>query len=219
MSGAVRWAPAVVLALGAVLVLGMSEQRSAALRADLGGSVPERIDGYVARDLEITEAERRVAGMTDYLMRVYEAPGAGASAAGAAAFSLYVGYYDSQTQGKTIHSPRNCLPGAGWEPLRSERTTVAGPDGPVPVNRFLIQNGEQRALVLYWYQGRGRVAADEYAVKWDLLRDAALRGRSEEALVRVLVPVRGSEEEALRLAERVAARVLPSVDRALPTFS
>jgi EpsI family protein len=89
----------------------------------------------------------------------------------------------------------------------------------VTVNRYLIQNGTSRAIVLYWYQGRGRVAASEYAVKWDLLRDAALRGRTEEALVRVAVPVDGDENAeaaAFDLAARVAGSVIPSVFLALP---
>jgi EpsI family protein len=84
------------------------------------------------------------------------------------------------------------------------------------VNRYLLQRGQERALVLYWYQGRGRIAANEYAVKFDLLKDAALSGRSEEALVRVMVPIRGAEEESLRLATTVAEAIVPAVYRALP---
>lgn len=215
MSAAAKaWAPAALLALGAALILGIDTQRSLALRAPLAATVPAELAAHGSRDVPIPEDEQRVAGMSDYLMRVYQ-PAAGAAAAGYA-FSVYVGYYASQTQGKTIHSPRNCLPGAGWEALTSSRVPVATPAGPVTVNRYLLQNKGQRALVLYWYQGRGRVEADEYRVKWHLLRDSALRGRSDEALVRVIVPVTGSEEEAFALASRVAAEVVPGVDRALP---
>jgi EpsI family protein len=91
---------------------------------------------------------------------------------------------------------------------------VAGTDT-VIVNRYLLQNRTQQALVLYWYQGRGRVASNEYRVKWDLLRDAALRRRSDEALVRVVVPVR-SGEDAAALAVRVAETLAPAVAEALP---
>lgn len=208
------WAPAMLLALGAVVTLGIDTQRSMGLRAPLAASVPARLASHGSQDVEIPEDERRVAGMSDYLMRVYRP--ATAAAAGAYAFSVYVGYYGSQTQGKTIHSPRNCLPGAGWEALTSSRVAVAAPGGPVTVNRYLLQNKGQRALVLYWYQGRGRVEANEYRVKWHLLRDSALRGRSDEALVRVIVPLTGSEEEAFLLASAVAGEVVPAVDLALP---
>lgn len=204
-----NWAPAVVLAAGIVLLQGVSDQRRMPLREPLDAAIPSTLAGIDGRDLEISEDEQAVAGMSSYVMRSHEE-------GDRIAFTLYVGYYDSQMQGKTIHSPKNCLPGAGWEALDATTAVVSTPAGPVEVNRYMIQNGSQRALVLYWYQGRGRVAADEYAVKWDLLRDAALRGRSEEALVRVLVPVRDSEEEAFALAGRVAGEVVPAVFRALP---
>jgi EpsI family protein len=205
------WTPAAILALGLVLVQGVSEQKRMELRQPLAAAVPADIEGFVSRDLEISEEEQRVAGMSTYVMRVYEA-------AAVPAFSVYVGYYDSQMQGKTIHSPKNCLPGAGWDALGATTTQVATAAGNVTVNQYVIQRGTERALVLYWYQGRGRVAASEYAVKWDLLRDAALHGRSEEALVRVLVPMTGTEEESVALAKRVASTVVPAVQRALPAI-
>jgi EpsI family protein len=207
----VGWSPVAVLAAGVVLIGRVDAQRHMPLREPLAVAVPASIEGMVASDVEIGERERAAAGMTTYLLRAY-APVAGE----AAAFTVYVGYYDSQKKGKTIHSPRNCLPGAGWEPLHFGETEVATATGRVAVNRYTLQYEAQRAVVLYWYQGRGRVEASEYRVKWDLLRDAALEGRSEEALVRVLVPVRRSEEEALALARRVARTVMPAVDHALP---
>ncbi len=210
MSARRWWAPATVLAAGALLVAASGRQRSLPLQLPLADAVPARIGAWVGRDRPIGDEERRVAGMDDYLMRVYAEPGA------AAAFSLYVGYYRSQAQGRTIHSPKNCLPGAGWEVLTTRTMRVATAGGPVTVNRALLQNEGQRALVLYWYQGRGRVTANEYAVKWNLLRDAALRRRTEEALVRVIVPVDGSEARAEQVAVRAALTAVPAVARALP---
>lgn len=185
------------------------------LREPLDSAVPAGIEGFVSSAIEISEGERAVAGMTHYVMRGYHASSAPATAA---AFTLYVGYYDSQTQGKTIHSPRNCLPGAGWEALAFEKAAVPLAAGSATVNRYIIQRGEQRALVLYWYQGRGRVEASEYRVKWDLLRDAALRGRSEEALVRIVVPIRDSERASFDMAAKVARTVIPAVAQALPSI-
>ena len=204
-----NWAPAAILGLGLMLLQGVGDQRRMPLRQPLDTAIPSTLSGIAGRDLEIPESEQAVAGMSSYVMRSHEQ-------GDAIAFTLYVGYYDSQMQGKTIHSPRNCLPGAGWEALGATTAVITTAAGSVEVNRYMIQNGNQRALVLYWYQGRGRVGSDEYAVKWDLLRDAALRGRSEEALVRVLVPVRDSEEASFALAERVASVVVPALYRALP---
>lgn len=214
MSARRWWAPAAVLVAGALLVAATSRQRSMELREPLSRTVPVSIDGLAGRDLVIGDEERRVAGMDDYLMRVYAAPGA---AAADAAFSLYVGYYRTQAQGRTIHSPKNCLPGAGWEALTTGRTRIATAQGAVEVNRALLQNGAHRAVVLYWYQGRGRVAASEYAVKWHLLRDAALRRHTEEALVRVIAPVTAAgEARAQEMAVRAARMAVPAVARALP---
>jgi len=207
------WAPAAVLAVGAALAtVGVKAQRALSLRVPLAQAVPKEINGLRSRDVTLSEAEARVAAVTSYLARNYES----ADSARTLAFSLYVGYYDEQTQGQTIHSPKNCLPGAGWEPLASSPETVMTPTGAVTVNRYLLQNGQQRALVFYWYQGRGRVVWNEYRVKWNLLKDAAVRRRSDEALVRIVVPVRTSESEALQTARTAAAAILPALGRALP---
>lgn len=217
MKNALAWSPAIILGIGVLLITGgVREQVSMELRAPLETTVPREIIGYGSRDIEISEDEQRVAGMSTYVMRHYTPPGVEPESAGKNLFSIYVGYYDQQFQGKTIHSPKNCLPGGGWEPLTSSRETIATSLGQVPVNRYLIGNGPAKALVLYWYQGRSRIEANEYVVKWDLLRDQALHGRSDEALVRVIVPVEDSEEEAYAKAVRVAATLVESVDRALP---
>ena len=231
------WGPAALLALGVILTTaGVRTQRTVPLRSPLAEEVPRVLGGWHARDVAVSGAEQRIAGMSSYVLRVYEppatatvsrpetpgaeagAPAPSASPARAAPgwFSVYVGYYESQAQGRTIHSPRNCLPGGGWEPLTSSREQIATPLGPITVNRYLIANRELRSLVLYWYQGRGRVEANEYRVKWDLLRDQALLGRSDEALVRVIVPVQSSEEAAFRQAEQIARELVVHVDRALP---
>jgi len=212
------WIPAALLTAGVVLVQGGTRQQRTPLAQSLDTAIPRVIDGLGSVDLAVSPEEQVVAGMSSFVYRVYRRDSGtnDAEARGAAAFSLYIGYYESQTQGRTIHSPRNCLPGAGWEPLTSMMAVIATSGGDIRVNRYVLQNGSERLLALYWYQGRGRIEANEYRVKWDLLRDAALRGRTEEALVRILVPIRGSEEEAFETARRVATTLLPAVDRALP---
>ena len=147
--------------------------------------------------------------MSSYLFRGFERDST-------IAFSVYVGYYDRQVQGKTIHSPKNCLPGAGWEVVSAREEQLQVGSHRVPVNRYTLVNSGNKAVVYYWYQGRGRVESNEYRVKLQLLRDSALRGRSEEALVRVVVPVLGSEADAAELARRVSARLVPEMFRVLP---
>ena len=182
-------------------------------------TIKVNVPGYVARDTTVDDAERKVAGMSHYLSRLYNrTPTDG--------FGVYVGYYDMQVQGKSIHSPKNCLPGAGWEPLDASVRTIALPSGAsARVNRFLLTNKGAQALVYYWYEGRGRVEPSEYRVKWNLIRDAARYGRTEEALVRIVVPIevrdlqpgqRPDYQAADQLATTVAAQLVPGVRKALP---
>ena len=89
-----------------------------------------------------------------------------------------------------------------------------------PVNRYVLENKGTRALVYYWYQGRGRVSANEYLVKWEQIRDRALRGRSDEALVRILIPLspRLSLASADSIAVEVSTRIVRPIYSSLPTF-
>lgn len=206
--------PTAILAAGSLLLVAARRQEVAELRAPLS-TLPMMLEGLLGRDLVVSPEEQRIAGMSSYLMRVYERDSV-------PQFSVYVGYYEAQLQGQSIHSPRNCLPGAGWEPVAVSSVTIPLPGeapGPV-VNRYVLERGadNSRALVYYWYQGRGRVAWNEYQVKWDLLRDKALEGRSEEALVRIVVPVApGAEAAADSTASRIAAELIPAISTILPT--
>lgn len=216
-----RFVPAMILGVGCVLLLSVQAQRSMALRAPLSG-VPAPIEGLRAEDFAVPDDQIAVARMTAYVNRVFYRDSV-------PLFSMYVGFYDSQSQGKSVHSPKNCLPGAGWEPVEASSVAVMDATGrESTVNRYLIANGNNQALVYYWYQGRGRVAHNEYLVKWDLLRDAALDRRTDEALVRLVVPVMPltaestpeSMESAMReadaLAQEAAGNLIASLDSFLP---
>jgi EpsI family protein len=216
-----KFLPVAVLGLGVLLISGMREQYAVSPVKPMV-TIPATINGIVGKRLVIDSAERRVAGMTDYALRTYGPDSA-------YLFSTYVGYYDRQVQGKAIHSPKNCLPGAGWEVMSSERLSAGemGAKGG-SINRVLLANQGTRALVYYWYQGRGRVEASEYKVKWNLLRDAAVDGRTEEALVRIVVPLarvsegagKKGQDAALSAADSIARLVsrelLPAVGEVMP---
>jgi EpsI family protein len=203
-----RYLPGSVLGAGCLLVGTTTQQHEMSLAAPLA-SVSPVIAGYPSVDLSISQQERQVAGVTAYLLRSF---GEGNQAA----FTVYVGYYDHQLQGKAIHSPKNCLPGAGWEVVSASEEQLATSAGAVPVNRYLLVNEHRRAMVYYWYQGRGRVEGNEYRVKLQLLRDAALQGRSDEALVRVVIPVATTDSAAAALGRRVSAELVPEMFRVLP---
>ena len=196
-----RYLPVAVLSVGIAFLLKIGGQSVTPLRGSLD-SLPRDMAGYSGVDQKVSDEERRVAGMDQYLMRAY--------ARDSSHFSLYIGYYKAQTQGKSIHSPKNCLPGAGWEPVESSTRSLATGDRQVTVNRYLLEKGGSRAVVYYWYQGRSRVSWNEYGVKWELLRDKALYGRSEEALVRIVVPLDPAQPgSADSLASRIASDLIP----------
>lgn len=210
------WAPVAALALGCLLLLGVRAQTAPELRGPLHSALPTEFGGLAASTVTVPQDEAELAAFTEYAFRVYQRPVEAGVDPRVSWVSAYVGYYDQQTQGRTIHSPRNCLPGGGWEILSARPQTLEAGGKPVTVNRVILQNEGEQALVLYWYQGRGRVAHNEYLVKWDLLRDAILRRRTDEALVRVVVPVEGSEETAFEAARDFATRVMPRMDGVLP---
>jgi len=148
-------------------------------------------------------------GVDDYINRHYVRDGQ-------ASVALYVGYYASQRQGDTIHSPQNCLPGAGWRPVSSERVTIDAAGTPIEVNRYLIQKGGERQAVLYWYQGRGRVVANEYANKLWLMLDAARLRRTNGALVRLITPVLSTPDAAFDELSAFTGAVFPHLSAHLP---
>lgn len=148
-------------------------------------------------------------GVDDYVNRQYVH-------GGALPVGMYVGYYASQRQGDTIHSPQNCLPGAGWRPVEEGVSTLQIGDKAVPVNQFVIQKGLDKQVVFYWYQGRGRVIANEYANKALLMLDAARLHRTNGGLVRLIAPVLSTPDAAKAELAAFAALVFPHLDRHLP---
>jgi exosortase D (VPLPA-CTERM-specific) len=133
--------------------------------------------------------------------------------------NLYISWYDSQRKGEAVHSPRSCLPGGGWQMRDFGQRDLPSATGgrPLRVNRTLIELGNDRQLVYYWFQQRGRVLTNEFAVKWYLFWDALTRGRTDGAMVRVIVavPPGGSEAAADARLSDLAAQV----ERELPRFA
>ncbi|HJR34612.1 MAG TPA: EpsI family protein [Gemmatimonadales bacterium] len=208
------WLPGVILALGAAGLLAARRQVEMPLVKPLQETLPSTVLGLSSDDREVGLEERKISGVSDYAFRVF------GTDTDSIRLSVYVGYYEAQSQGKTIHSPKNCLPGAGWDPIAHERITLESSGYRFPVNRYLLSNKQNQALVYYWYQGRGRVSASEYLVKWEQIRDRALAGRSDEALVRILVPLTPglSVAEADSIATRVGAAIVRPIFASLPPF-
>jgi EpsI family protein len=214
---------AVILAGGAVARVAQTPERPIVRSplADLPCTVDRwSCDGNTPLDRK-TLAVLRV---DDYLNRTYKALPASDAGIGSLpadpSVGLYIAYYGSQRQGESIHSPQNCLPGSGWQPVSSERSTLDVGGTALPINRYVVQKGLDRQVVLYWYQGRGRVVANEYLNKFWLMIDQAHLGRSNAALVRIVAPATGSDDKALQMAsasaDRFARAIYPRLSPHLP---
>jgi EpsI family protein len=174
---------------------------------------PMAIDGWTGRRAADFDSKiLTILGVDEYLNRSYHHDKRHA-------VGLYVGYYQSQRQGDAIHSPMNCLPGAGWLPVsdrdlaisvKTSRSPDTG-DRTIVVNRYVIAKGEQKQVVLYWYQSQGRVIASEYWSKFYMVWDAMRTNRTDAALVRVIVPVVGVGEAAEAAAEATATQFVQSL--------
>jgi EpsI family protein len=154
-------------------------------------------------------------GVDDYITRIYQAGPRDV-------VSLYIGYYKSQRSGDTIHSPMNCLPGAGWQPTQTSyvHVDVPGRPAPITIKRVLIEKGIDRQVVLYWYHSHGRVIGSEYWSKAFMIYDALRLNRSDAALVRVVSPVGlsdGAEEQADARATEFVQTMFGQLDAYLPS--
>ena len=131
---------------------------------------------------------------------------------------LYVGYWATQRKGAQIHSPQNCLPGNGWEPIEASLLTVVlpAPYAPITVNRYLIQKDREQQVVLYWYQSQGKAVAGELAAKVDMVRSAILRNRTDGALVRVSAPASGGVADTTDSLVRYVQKLYPILVEYLP---
>jgi EpsI family protein len=172
---------------------------------------PAAIGSWHGQDVPIDQALLKVAGVDEYLNRTYEDRSAGFP------IFLYVGYYRTQQTGEEIHSPENCLPGAGWQP--ESRTVLQLPlpeGGTVPVNLYVIQKGLDREAVVYWYQSNGRILASEYWAKIYLVLDTIRYHRTDAALVRVVTPMGKDAQSAYERVTTFAQRTMVPLQNILP---
>jgi EpsI family protein len=192
-----------VLIVGAALVLQRGSRAESLPPGAPLEQLPLAVSEWNGRNLPAWDDEiLEQLGADDHVNRRYFSSNAVAD--------LYVGFYRSQRQGDSIHSPQNCLPGAGWQPVSNARILVPTTSGQsIPVNQYVIQKELDKQVVLYWFQGRGRVVANEYANRAYLVFDSLRTGRSDGALVRVMTPVMTTLPEAEASAASFAGAIYP----------
>lgn len=202
----------VLLAAG-VCLRAISHGESIPLRQSFA-DFPLHIEPWSGRVRELDAKVLEVLRVDDYILRHY-------TDSQGAPLELYIGYYRSQRQGATYHSPKNCLPGAGWTFLSTGKTRIPMPQSSeqsVEINQFVIQKGLDKQLVLYWYQDRGRIITSEYWAKLYMIWDAMARNRTDGSFVRITLPFSGeSEDVAVKQGRLFAAKLLPLLSAYLPS--
>jgi EpsI family protein len=203
-----------IFLVGASVVIGRASQTETAISRERFSVFPMTISKWSGRpDPPLTQHVLDVLGVDDYLSRTYYA-------ANGEVANLYMGFYQKQREGDTIHSPLNCLPGAGWAPIEKQRVQLRTPNGPVMVNELVIEKGIEHQLVLYWYQAHGRVVASEYWGKTYLVLDALRLNRTDGSMIRVITNLGDKPKEgqprASAIAHEFAETVLPMLGPYLP---
>jgi EpsI family protein len=173
---------ATVLLLSATLGgYALSERRKPDFLAQPLDTIEKQIDGWKwSADEPIGELVLRRLQLTSYVSRTYQKNGVN--------LGLFVTYYAQQRAGESMHSPKHCLPGSGWEIWKHDSAMVPFNGEQVEINQYSIQNSGRRMLVFYWYQSRQRIIASEYMGKVLLAKDALLDGRTAGSLVRITLP-------------------------------
>jgi EpsI family protein len=170
-------------------------------------SFPSQFGSWNGTDDPIDKDTLEVLGPGDFLSRSYFDSGSELPRV-----DLFLAYFPSQRTGDTIHSPKNCLPGAGWTPEENERVTLSPPGhAPFPANRYVVSRDGARKLVLYWYWAHNRGVASEYWAKFYLVKDAIRMNRSDGALVRIMADMSPGETP-----DGAEQRLLPFTSKAFP---
>ncbi|HZF30371.1 MAG TPA: VPLPA-CTERM-specific exosortase XrtD [Gammaproteobacteria bacterium] len=182
-------AACVVLGAAAAASYLVPERAEATPERSWFAGFPQRIADWEGRQGRIEDMYLDALKLDDYVLNDYRS--------GPALVNLYAAYYASQRQGESIHSPRSCIPGGGWRITSFDQIDAArAGSAPLRVNRAVIQLGEQRQLVYYWFKQRDRVLTNEYLVKWYIFVDALTKQRTDGALVRLITPLGIGENEA-----------------------
>lgn len=174
---------------------------------------PDSIAGLTGADQAIDQETLDVLGSGEFLSRIY------AGSSRAMPIGLFIGYFPTQRTGQTIHSPRHCLPGAGWTFESSSYVDLTDAENrPHRVGEYIVANGNRKQFVIYWYEAHGRSVAGEYAAKFYLVADAIRMNRTDGALVRVITPIDPGEgvADARFRAEAFTRQLAPLLPRFIP---
>lgn len=173
---------------------------------------PLEIEDWVGKKGELNDKVYNILGVEDYILANYYKGDTDM-------INLYVGFYQSQKEGDIIHSPKNCMPGTGWNITRTSIESVSLGEGKetIKVIKLLLQRGPEKQVVLYWFQSRGRIIASEYMQKIWLVIDSIFKHRTDGSFVRLISPVIKDEPTTTQVLKEFAKRVYPILTEHIPS--
>ena len=172
---------------------------------------PLEVGPWQGTTSEMDERVYNILGVEDYIMAdFHKGP--------RQSVNLYVGFYQSQSKGDLIHSPKNCMPGAGWNIVHSSIVPIDPPQNktPVKIARLLLAKGGQKQVVYYWFQSRGRIICSEYMQKIWLVLDSIMKNRTDGSFVRLITPVITNEKDADNILKEFAGEIYPILKQHIP---
>lgn len=212
-SWSARFLTAAVLMLATVVLLQRLSQPEVSPPREPLASLPMQFGNWSATDDPLDPETLAILGHGEFLVRNYvdsnpQVPW----------INLFIAYYPTQKEGDSLHTPRHCIFGAGYVPMQQALVHLPGPDGAFPVNRFVVEKGGERALVLYWFQAHARVVTNEYHLKYYLVTDSIRFHRSDGALIRFWTPMSKGESADAAQARIMAlgSQIIPRLDNYIP---
>jgi EpsI family protein len=177
-------------------------------RIDLSG-IPPQVGPWQGMDQSLDQVVIDVLGLDAYIQRKYVDPRG-------RPLWLYIGYYLRQQQGKGIHSPKHCYPGAGWSIVSKGVESIqvgGGHNRMIRVNRILFQKDDRKQIVLYWFQSSDRVVHSEYAQRVYMVLDAIISNRTDGALIKIMAPVAGDQAGVIDYQKEFIKRIYPYLQK------
>lgn len=178
-------------------------------------SFPTQVGQWIGRQEYFSEKILRVLGVDDYFLGVYRS-GNGQE------IELYIGFYEKQTFGDQIHSPKNCMLGAGWNIISSsiENIALQGRNAAsMEVATVVLEKDGKRQLMIYWFDSGGRTTSSEYLQRVYIVLEAITKRRTDGTFVRLIAPLPDHRDGCARTAEYVknfARLIIPILQGYVP---
>lgn len=195
-----------------MLLTGFAQQSKSVTPKKDFKDFPRRIKNWTGMDERFDDQVYDILGVDDSILINYRLPKG-------ERVQLYVGFYGSQKEGDLIHSPKNCMPGSGWNIVgnRIERIQLSENGNEMKAILLKLQKSGKQQMVLYWFQSRGRIISSEYWQKIWLVIDSITKRRTDGSFVRLISPVTDSEQKTLDLLKSFTRMVAPHLNEYIPS--